>query len=157
MYSWCTSGERWTPCPPFPPSWLLPLLNISCIFSVCASIFFWDLGFSLLSLLWILFWVDCLSPLHLVVLLGFHLVSSSGTRQQILFCCLILSDFPCLWSPFHRVQDHTSSCFWCLPPCGWGWSRALCRLPSERDWCLPTGGWSWACPSGGQDHVKECV
>ena len=55
-------------------SWSVPLFS------------FLDLGASSLSLLWILFWVDCLSQLHLVVLLGFvwllHL-------EQI--NCLILS------------------------------------------------------------------
>ena len=53
-------------------------LNISCIFLVCVSIVFQGLGSSLLSLLWILLGVDCLSPFHLVVL-GFYLVPLSGT------------------------------------------------------------------------------
>ena len=49
--------------------------------------FFRDLGLSLLSLLWILFQVDFLSPLCLVVLLGFYFISSSGTYSYaILFC-----------------------------------------------------------------------
>ena len=39
----------------------------------------WDLGLSLLSLFWIVFWVDCLSPLHLIVFLGLDLVPLSGT------------------------------------------------------------------------------
>ena len=51
------------------------LLNISCIFSVCASILF------LRS--WIIFTIitsnSCLFPFHLVVLLGFYFVSLSGT------------------------------------------------------------------------------
>ena len=72
---------------------------------------FWDLGSSLLSLLWILFQVVCLSPL--------------SYSSEFLFCsfiwniflwCFILSNFLCLWSPFCRLQNHNSSCFWCLSP-----------------------------------------
>lgn len=40
------------------------------------------------------FSVDCLYPLHLVVLTGFYLVPSSVTS----FCHLLLSNFLCLWS-----------------------------------------------------------
>lgn len=43
---------------------------------------------SLLSLLCILFQVDCLSPLHLTILLGFYLVSSSGTYFSAISLCL---------------------------------------------------------------------
>ena len=31
------------------------------------------------------------------------------------------------------------SCFCCLPPVGWGWSRGLYRLPSGRDLCVELG------------------
>ena len=48
---------------------LLAFLNISCIFLVCASVIFWDVGSALLSLLWILFQLECLSPFHLAVFL----------------------------------------------------------------------------------------
>ena len=41
--------------------------------------YFWDSGSSLLSLLWILFQVDCLFPLHLFGLVGFYLAPSSVT------------------------------------------------------------------------------
>ena len=30
-------------------------------------------------------------------------------------CLLILLNLLCLGSPFHRVQVHSSHCFWCLP------------------------------------------
>ena len=43
----------------FSSSW--SLVNISCIFSIFASILVWDPGSSSLSLLWILFLEDCLS------------------------------------------------------------------------------------------------
>ena len=62
-------------------SWLMPLF------------FFWDLESSLLSSLWFLFQVDCLSLLHLVVFLQFYIVSSCGTCSSAV--CLILCNF--LW------------------------------------------------------------
>ena len=79
------------------------LANVSCIFSIVVSIlfpeilghlhdryselFFWrclhsfprDPGSSSRSLFWTLFLKGCLSPLHLIVFLGFYLVPSSGT------------------------------------------------------------------------------
>ena len=33
---------------------------------------------------------------------------------NVFLCPLILSVFLCLWSPFCRLQDCSSSCFWCL-------------------------------------------
>ena len=39
-----------------------------------------------------LFQVDCLSPLHLVVLLGFYLVPSSGTYSSAISFCLTFCD-----------------------------------------------------------------
>ena len=65
-------------------------------------------------------------------------VLSCSFFWNILLCCLIL----CLWSPFYRLLD-CSSCFSCLPLGGWGWFRALYRLPGGSDWCLPAGGWGW--------------
>ena len=106
----------------------ISLLNISCIFLVCASILF--PGF------WIIFTIitmlDCLSLLHLVVLVGFYLDPSSA----IFLSHLILSNLLCLWSPFHRLQEHSFSCFWCLSPGGLGWPRSLCRLPACPPVCL---------------------
>ena len=52
------------------------------------SFFFWDLESSLLSLFWILFQVDCLSPLHLVVFMSFYLVPSSITHFSVISFCL---------------------------------------------------------------------
>ena len=86
------------------------LLEVSCIFSILFPRF-WII-FTIIPLN--SFQVDCLSPLHLVVFLGFYLFPSSGTY----FYAVILSTFLCLWSPFHSLQDCSSCCFWCLPPCG---------------------------------------
>ena len=119
---------------------LLSLFSISCIFSVCTSILFlrswitFSIVFTLNS-----FSVDCLYPLHLVVLTGIYLVPSSVTS----LCHLLLSNFLCLWSLLLRLQDCNSSWFWCLLPDGLGWSRGLCRLSVMMHRCLPTGGWSW--------------
>ena len=66
----------------------ISLLNISCIFLVCASILFprsWII-FTVITLN--SFSVDCLSPLHLVVLLGFCLTSSSATYFSAVSFCL---------------------------------------------------------------------
>ena len=49
--------------------------------------FFWGLGSSLVSLFWILFQIDCLSPLHLVVLLGFNLSPLSATYIFVISFC----------------------------------------------------------------------
>ena len=106
----------------------------SCLHSVSKI-----LASSLLSLLQILFQVDCLFDFHLFCLVGFYLVTFIC---KIFLCHLILSNFLCLWCPFCRLQDYSSS-FWCLPPGGWGWSRSLCWLAAGRDWCLNSGGFSW--------------
>ena len=80
-----------------------------------------DLESSLLSLLWILFQVDCLSPLHLVVLVGFYLAPSAATYFFVIsfcqtYCVCGLLSIGC-WISF--------SCFWPLPPSRWGWFRGL--------------------------------
>ena len=49
--------------------------------------FFWDLGSSLLSLLSIIFQVDCLSPLHLVFLVSFYLAVSSARYFFVFSFC----------------------------------------------------------------------
>ena len=72
------------------------LLNVSCIF----SIIFLRFGSSLLSLLWIVFQVDCLFPLHLFGLVGFYLAPSSA----VCFCVFSLLNLLHLWSPFHKLQ-----------------------------------------------------
>lgn len=69
---------------------------------------------------------------------------------------LVLSNLLCLWLLSHRLQGHSSFCFWYLIPGGWGWFRGLCRIPVGKDCCLHSGGWSWVfslrwagpCPGG---------
>ena len=61
---------------------------------------------------------------------------------NIFLCDLILPEFLCVWSPFCRLHDCSSSRFWCLPPGGWGWWRGLCRLSAGRGPRLPTDVWS---------------
>ena len=120
-------------------SWSVPLFS------------FLDLRASSLSLLWILFWVDCLSQLHLVVLLGFCLAPPFRTHLLSHFV------FLWLWFPFHRLQWYSSSCLWYLPTGGWGWFRDLWRPHGGRDWCLPTGAGAGPFASGRHGHVKRCV
>ena len=66
------------------------LLNISCIFSICAFIIFlrsWII-FTIITLNL----VDCLSPLHLAVLFVSYLVPSSGTYSSAISFCLTFCD-----------------------------------------------------------------
>ena len=92
------------------------LLNISFIFSVCISILF------LRS--WIIFTIIILNSFSgrlsistsLSCSSGVYLLSLSRTYAIQNICHLILSDFLCLWSLFWRLQDYSSSCFWCLSP-----------------------------------------
>ena len=49
---------------------------------------FQDFGSSVLSLLWILFQVDCLSLLHLVIFAGFYFAPSIATYSSIISFCL---------------------------------------------------------------------
>ena len=107
------------------------LANISYISSVCASILF------LRS--WIIFTLITLNSFSGILPIStLHFWSSYRSFiWNILFCHHIFSN---LWSPFCRLQDCSCSCFWCLPPGGWGWPRGLCRLPGELERCLPTGG-----------------
>ena len=88
-----------------------------------------DFGSSLLPLLWILFQVECLFPLHLSGLVGFYYVPSSA---WMFLCLFILSDLLCLGSPFCRLPLH-----------GWVWTSALRRFPGWVYLCLFSGGWSW--------------
>ena len=51
------------------------------------------------------------------------------------------------WSAFMNLVPQAAglkfSCFLCLFPGGWGWSRALGKLPDKRSECLPTDEWRW--------------
>ena len=73
----------------------MSLLNSSCIFSihasslfVCACILFSTFWSSLLSLIWILFQLNCLFSLHLFGLVDFYHVSSSAVCFSVFSFCL---------------------------------------------------------------------
>ena len=89
--------------------------------------FFQDPESSLLSLFWILFLEDCLSPPHLVFL-GFYLVPSSGTW---------LSAFSCWLTFCSMVLALVVAGLWffllLLSALWWRRLRVLCKLPDGRD------------------------
>ena len=79
---------------------------------------------------WIIFSIITLNSFLVILPISTSFSCSSGVSscsfvQNIFLYCLILSNFLCLWSPFHSLQDCSFSCFWCLPPGGWDWSKRL--------------------------------
>ena len=92
---------------------IFSLLKFSSIFSVCESI---------LLRSWIIFTVIALNSFSSRLPISTSLSSGVLFRSfiwNILLCYLILSNF--LWlSSFHRLQDDSCSCFWCLPHGGAG-------------------------------------
>ena len=81
------------------------LLNVSCIFSILFPRF------------WIFFTIIILNSVS-----GKLPTSSSFVRSDrflpysiccVFLCLLILLNLLCLGSPFCRLQDHSSHCFWC--------------------------------------------
>ena len=119
------------------------MLNISCNFSICASILFvlspihfQDFGSPLLLLLWILFHVDCL----------FSFASSCGFLSCSFVYCIflylfILFSVLCLGSPFCR------SCFLLFvesaPHHVLGWTSVFLRFLGFGDLHLCSCGWNW--------------
>ena len=88
-------------------------LNVSCIF------YFQDLGSSLLSLLWIIFQVDCLFPPHLFGLLGFYLAPCNIFLSFHLFIFL--------------MGDAVFLSYWCL---SWYIHTGVFRqLDTAGSWC----------------------
>jgi len=89
------------------------LLNTFCIFLVSTSILF------LRS--WIIIVLSSFSGrLPIFTSLSYSSgVFSCSFVWNIFLCYLILFNFLYLWTPFCKVQDCTSSCFWCLPLGGW--------------------------------------
>ena len=57
-------------------------------------------------------------------------------------CLLILLNLLCLGSPFHRLQFHSSCCFWCLPPVGKVGSVDCVGFLVEGT-RASVGGWGW--------------
>ena len=118
------------------------LSNISYFSLPVLPFFFQDLGLSLLSLLWSIFWVICLSPLHLVVFLGFYFVPSSGTYSSSVSFCLTF----CVYGVCSAVSVLWFLLFLMSAPSGWVCLRSLYLFPGGRRWCLPTG--CWVCQVG---------
>ena len=117
------------------------LANISYISSVCTSILF------LRS--WIIFTLITLNSFSgiLPISTSYFWSLYCSPIWNIFFCHHIFSN---LWSPFCRLQDYICSCFWCLPPGEWGWSRGLCRLPAHRKGACPLEDRAGSCSCDGQ-------
>ena len=102
------------------------LLDISCIFLIYVSILF--------PRFWIIFTLMTLNSFSYRLPIS----SSFSCCCRFLACffiCKYLSVFSfcrsycVLWSPFCRVKDHSSSCFWRLPPGGVRLFQRLVLLP----------------------------
>ena len=88
------------------------LLNISSIFSICASILF--------PRSWIIFTIITQNSFSGRWPISTSLIYSSGVLScsfiwDIFLCHLILSNFLWLWFLFCRLRGCSSSCFCCLP------------------------------------------
>ena len=72
-------------------------------------------------------------------------------------CLLILLSLLCLGSPFHRLQVHSSRCFWYLPPVAKvGSVRGVGFLVEGTSACVLVDE-AGSCLSGGQDHIRWFV
>ena len=111
-----------------------------------------DFGSSVLSLLWILFQVDCLYPLHLVIFVGFYFAPSTATYLSIISFCLTYCF--CVWSPFCRLHDCSSFRFCPLVDEVVPVARADFLV---RRRCLLSGGWSWVWSFQWTWPVRQCV
>ena len=120
----------------------LVLLSLCYTFLVSRYVphfFFQVPGSSLLSLLWILFWVDCpiSSSFSCYSWVLFYLLPSSGSCASAVSFCLTCYDWG-FSSASCRVG--CNSCFYSLLPGGWNCLRGFYRLPGGRYCFLPTGG-----------------
>ena len=71
----------------------LKIMSLIIFFSWFSPFYFKGFGSSLRSLLWILFQVDCLFPLHLFGLVVFYLAPSSAAYFSVFSFCLSY----CVW------------------------------------------------------------
>ena len=100
--------------------------------------YFQDFESFLLSLLWILFQIDCLFPLHLFGLMGFYLCFFIW---GMFLCLFIFFNLLCLWSPFFGLDGYSTQ-LWSLPP--WmGLDQCLVKVSWLGDLFLCSGEWSW--------------
>ena len=75
----------------------------------------------------------------------------------VFLCLLILLNLLCLGSPFHRLQVHSSCCFWCLPPVGKVGSVGCVGFLVEGTGDCVLVDEAGSCLSGGQDRIWWCV
>ena len=115
------------------------LFHASSLF-ICAPLYLQDFRSSLLSILWILFQVDCPFFSSFIWSCGFLPCSFIC----MFLCLFILFNLLCLGSPFCRLKDYSSSYFWSLSPVGEVGPVSSESFPlGLGDWCLCSGGWSW--------------
>ena len=75
----------------------------------------------------------------------------------VFLCLLILLNFLCLGSPFHRLQVRNSHCFWCLSPVAkFGSVRFLVFLVEGTSVRVLVDE-AASCLCGGQVQVSWCV
>ena len=102
-----------------------------------------------MSLFWILFQADCLSPVYLVVLLRFYLIPFSDISYCLTFCVLGL------WSTSCRIAVLLASGVCSLV--GEVVPRTCVGFLVTGTGACPLVGGAGSCPSGGQGSVKGCV
>ena len=124
------------------------------MFFVFSPFYFQDFGSSLLSII-----LNSFS--------GGLPISSSFVRScevlpcsfvcYVFLCLLIMLNLLCLGSPFHRLQVHSSRCFWCLSPVAMVGSVGCVSFLVEGTSACVLVGEAGSCLSGEQVHVWWCV
>ena len=123
------------------------------MFLIFSPFYFQDFGSSLLSLLWIVFQVDCLFLLHLFVLVGFYLAPSTAVYFSVFLFCLTY----CVWGLLSQAASCSSWNFLCLPPVGKVCSIGCVGFLLEGTGACFLVDESGSCLSSGQDHIGWCV
>ena len=111
---------------------------------------------------WIIFTIITLNSFSGRLTISSSFIWSCGFLPCSFICCiflclLTLSNVLFLRSPFCRLQGHSSSCFWCLPPVlEVGPVACIGLLVGETGVCVLVTG-AGSCPSDIQGHVRWCV
>ena len=92
----------------------------------------------------VLYQADCLSPLHLAVLLGFYLVPSSGTYFAAVSFCLNFSVCGLFFAGCRVVISLASGV--CPLVAEVGLETCAGFLLGGTSACQSTSGWSWVFP-----------
>ena len=126
------------------------LLNVSYIFSI------------LFPKVWLIFTIITLNSFSGRLPISSRFVWSHGFLPcsficYVFLCLLILLNFLCLWSPFHRLQVRSSCCFPCLPPVVKVGSVGCVDFLVEGTGACVLVDEAGSCISSGQDHVWWCV